>query len=778
MAKKKAKNEEVKVEEKAVETPVEEKTEVIPTEAPKEEQPVEKKEKKKVNKLVIALIAVIVLLLAVIVGLLVHQFVGKKEAKEEQNTEEVAQKDEGLYPPKDAEIVDYNAMNNGGGGGLNLHCMISGTFDYADKKALEPGDVFECLYGVEVINGFKVETLYFDIEYGSGLEYLGTTQVVNEKHTKIEGDRTKTTFDQPDSVVDSYYAYKFEVKENATTEDLYLKVKNIVFKTPTKKYYSLAEQEVKFSIKSQKYYIYRYNNDNDAINVYDQKIDNEYQTYVGEYICKTKNCEYAYSSTKNYVLFKDSSYLAYNYKTGETTDLSQFDSYEDLELVGDKELYGVIMHQDGETYYKTGYYSIKKNKYIIPMTKNLLMFVNKNYIYVDEEESGKFIDFNGVEFVPSASDMERIEGTDFYYLTGFAGMDAITYYFYNKDGKKLFKGEGYTESFSSIVAASKAGNLLLNKGSKFYEYDIDEKVVYESSSYEALEFADEYIIVLDKDNTLRIIDERENEIANFGKLPKDAYVHWALSGSWDDNGKEGVYIVVETDSVTKEELKEQDDYETEEDFTEMYEYESRGYEYYYIPETGETGKFATFIGGYAKPILYLYPTQDNTKVKVTFEKPWLLSTTYPKYNREWKVIADKNGDLHDMSGKYYYGLYWEEDGSTEVDFSEGFYVTKDNAIEFLEEKLTLIGLNDRERNEFIMYWLPILEKNEKNLVYFELTEDREAYNKLNISPKPDSLLRVAIHVKKVDRRTKIKEQKLTPFERKGFTAVEWGGVIH
>ena len=32
-----------------------------------------------------------------------------------------------------------------------------------------------------------------------------------------------------------------------------------------------------------------------------------------------------------------------------------------------------------------------------------------------------------------------------------------------------------------------------------------------------------------------------------------------------------------------------------------------GYEYYYIPKTGETGKIATYIGGYAKPILYLYP---------------------------------------------------------------------------------------------------------------------------------------------------------------------------
>jgi hypothetical protein len=203
-----------------------------------------------------------------------------------------------------------------------------------------------------------------------------------------------------------------------------------------------------------------------------------------------------------------------------------------------------------------------------------------------------------------------------------------------------------------------------------------------------------------------------------------------------------------------------------------------GYEFFYIPTTGETGKIPTVIGGYAKPILYLYPTKDNTKVSVSFEKPGLLTTTYPKFNKVWEVTANKNGDLHDKDGKYYYGLYWEEEGSSKVDFTKGFYVTKDNAITFLEEKLTKIGLNDRERNEFIMYWLPILEKNGKNLVYFELTNEREAYNKLKITPKPDSLLRLAIHVKKVNKKVNIKEQQLPTFKRSGFTAVEWGGVVH
>lgn len=178
-----------------------------------------------------------------------------------------------------------------------------------------------------------------------------------------------------------------------------------------------------------------------------------------------------------------------------------------------------------------------------------------------------------------------------------------------------------------------------------------------------------------------------------------------------------------------------------------------------------------------KPVLYLYP-EDETLVKVRFQHPEYLTTTYPKYKDGWEVRAKSNGDLMDMDGKYYYALYWEEEDKKLEKFDEGFYVDADGAIEFLEEKLEIIGLNERDSNEFIMYWLPILENNEKSLVYFELTEEKENSNKLIIEPKPDLMLRVTMHVKKVSDWGNIREQKLPQFKRDGFVAVEWGGLVY
>ena len=40
------------------------------------------------------------------------------------------------------------------------------------------------------------------------------------------------------------------------------------------------------------------------------------------------------------------------------------------------------------------------------------------------------------------------------------------------------------------------------------------------------------------------------------------------------------------------------------------------------------------------------------------------------------------------------------------------------------------------------------------------------------------MLRVTIHIKKVDGFVDVKEQKLYSFERNGFCVVEWGGVSY
>ena len=177
-----------------------------------------------------------------------------------------------------------------------------------------------------------------------------------------------------------------------------------------------------------------------------------------------------------------------------------------------------------------------------------------------------------------------------------------------------------------------------------------------------------------------------------------------------------------------------------------------------------------------KPVLYLYP-EEEMMVNVTFDSKDKLLTTYPKYKNGWNILAKKDGTLIDENEREYYALYWDEKINHVENFETGFYVKSEDSIKFLEEKLFEMGLNYKETNEFIMYWLPIMEQGGDNLVHFHFTEDRQIQNKINIDPPADSLFRFSIEIKKVNEEVIIKEQQIEKFERDGFCVLEWGGSI-
>jgi len=175
-----------------------------------------------------------------------------------------------------------------------------------------------------------------------------------------------------------------------------------------------------------------------------------------------------------------------------------------------------------------------------------------------------------------------------------------------------------------------------------------------------------------------------------------------------------------------------------------------------------------------KPIIYLYPTTE-TQVNVKLWTPENLSHTYPKYNSEqwWNVVAQPNGDLEDMdTWRKLYALYREWKSRNERDFNEWFVVAWKDIVPFLEEKLAILWLNEREAEEFIVYWLPQMEGNEWNLIRFETIEEQNENMPLNITPTPDTVIRVMMDWKAIDELIDIPEQQLTTPERKWFTVVE------
>ena len=176
-----------------------------------------------------------------------------------------------------------------------------------------------------------------------------------------------------------------------------------------------------------------------------------------------------------------------------------------------------------------------------------------------------------------------------------------------------------------------------------------------------------------------------------------------------------------------------------------------------------------------KPVIYLYPETDTVcSVKLTLDGE--LTCTYPEYGENgWdNFLAKPDGTLIFEDGRSYYCLYWEGISNMRSDFSKGFCVKGKASAAFLEKALAEIGLNEREANEFIIYWLPILEENEYNVISFQ-TENYDESAKLEITPTPDSVLRVFMSFYESEGFVEIEPQSFDRFERNGFVVVEWGG---
>ena len=102
----------------------------------------------------------------------------------------------------------------------------------------------------------------------------------------------------------------------------------------------------------------------------------------------------------------------------------------------------------------------------------------------------------------------------------------------------------------------------------------------------------------------------------------------------------------------------------------------------------------------------------NVSISINITKG-KFTVIYPKFNEgnnSWKINANPNGEIELNNKKYPY-LFYECDSYFSQETNEGFIVDDKIAADFLEEKLKILGLNDKEMTDFITYWLPTLLNN-------------------------------------------------------------------
>lgn len=191
----------------------------------------------------------------------------------------------------------------------------------------------------------------------------------------------------------------------------------------------------------------------------------------------------------------------------------------------------------------------------------------------------------------------------------------------------------------------------------------------------------------------------------------------------------------------------------------------------------ETKKFVT-PAECGKPVIYLYPT-ETTNVSVKLAPQGGFSYSEPSYIDGWNVVAEPSGKLTNISdNKTYPYLFWEGRGGLYNIPDLGWVVKNSEVKSLITAKLKLFNLNDQEISDFEDFWLPKFGASPYYFITFMGNRVMDKIAPLNITPKPDTVIRVLMDFAPLDKPISVKGFEIKAPARTGFTVVEWGGVLH
>jgi hypothetical protein len=189
----------------------------------------------------------------------------------------------------------------------------------------------------------------------------------------------------------------------------------------------------------------------------------------------------------------------------------------------------------------------------------------------------------------------------------------------------------------------------------------------------------------------------------------------------------------------------------------------------------ETSEVVETPGGRgAAPCIYLYPEEagEISVALIPGEYAWLTSSD-PEYGDGWTVWAEPNGLI---DGVYDY-LYYSCRVAMEFQMDEGWAVESEEIFPWFEEILPRLGLSQSETEDFIDYWSVHLPSAPCYLIYPQGNDLVGRQIDIAVDPEPDRILRLWLVIEPVEECESLIPPELTPFERYGFTVVEWGVVF-
>ena len=173
-----------------------------------------------------------------------------------------------------------------------------------------------------------------------------------------------------------------------------------------------------------------------------------------------------------------------------------------------------------------------------------------------------------------------------------------------------------------------------------------------------------------------------------------------------------------------------------------------------------------------KPNIYLYPqTIIDLTVALNFPSGGNVTASEPKYINRWQVTVEPSGLI---DGLYEY-LFYESVQPDYGQYEAGWVVAQDGLEDFFRSNLAQTGFIQKEINDFIEYWIPLLNTSPYYAIYPQYSEQLDNMAQLIFSRPPDNLIRLIYSVREIPTNSlKLPPPHIPEFSRNGFTVAEWG----
>ena len=199
--------------------------------------------------------------------------------------------------------------------------------------------------------------------------------------------------------------------------------------------------------------------------------------------------------------------------------------------------------------------------------------------------------------------------------------------------------------------------------------------------------------------------------------------------------------------------------------------------FYTDSQGNEVGLLSTeypLSGGCGKPVEYLYPAHAET-VHVAVGAD--VVTSDPAYDGGWTVQASPSGRIED-NGATYGSLYWEGYALNAFPaITEGTVVPRGDAAAVLSSQSRTLGLDPAEASAFLAFWVPRIPTAPYIEISWLTTPTLDQLLPLTVTPRPTTMLRIFVVMQGDATDVSVPAEPLHGTVRRGFTLVEWGGLL-